>query len=135
MDKIYTDFTTKLLPQIQEGLMITKDYFIDLFGRYIKYLLITDSIGAIVFFIAVWAFLWGAMKTWKYGWQKPDSDYGSSNFDDLVWPIFVFIGLIGGIVIFVIAFWIGVENVVKDIYIPEVRIYESLKSQTTHNNN
>ena len=44
IETLYNDFTTKLLPKIQEGLVITKDYFLDLFGRYVKYLIITDSI-------------------------------------------------------------------------------------------
>lgn len=44
IDTIYNDFITKLLPQIQQGLTIIKEYFTDLFSRYIKYLIITDSI-------------------------------------------------------------------------------------------
>ena len=36
MQQLYTDFTTKLLLQIQQGLTITKDYFMDLFARDIK---------------------------------------------------------------------------------------------------
>ena len=71
MDNIYTDFTTKLLPKIQEGLMITKDYFIDLYGRYIKYLIVTDSIWTVLclaVFIAGVVFL---VKGIKYG-EKTD---------------------------------------------------------------
>ena len=56
MKKLYTDFTEKMLPMIQEGLMITKEYFTDLFGRYIKYLIVTDAIdvaASIVIFLAL----------------------------------------------------------------------------------
>ena len=37
-EKLYQDFTEKLLPKITEGLVITKEYFADLFGRYVEYL-------------------------------------------------------------------------------------------------
>lgn len=68
LETIYNDFTTKLLPQIQEGLTITKDYFIDLFGRYVHYLIVMDSqiyLGLSIIF----AILGGIMlyKGFKYG--------------------------------------------------------------------
>lgn len=33
-----------MLPKVSEGLMITKEYFTDLFGRYVQYLIVTDCI-------------------------------------------------------------------------------------------
>ena len=43
MDKIYEDFTANVLPKISEGLSMTKDYFFDLFGRYVHYFIVVDS--------------------------------------------------------------------------------------------
>ena len=48
LEQMYSDFTTKLLPKIGEGLSMTKDYFFELFGRYVKYLIIVDSIWLVV---------------------------------------------------------------------------------------
>lgn len=120
MEQLYTDFTTKLLPTIQEGLVITKDYFLDLFGRYIKYLIITDLLWAFVFLILSVVSLIYAKKLWKYQWDN--SDYIDHSG-------FFFLGVIfTGIFIFgTIAFITRVTNVVKDVYIPEIRIYEQLK--------
>ena len=56
MEQIYNDFVTKMLPKVQEGLMITKDYFTDLFGRYVHYLIVIDIVW-ICFCIGVMVFL------------------------------------------------------------------------------
>ena len=48
MEKLYQDFTNNILPKISEGLTITKDYFFDLFGRYINYLIVIDSLYIIL---------------------------------------------------------------------------------------
>ena len=47
IDKMYQDFLTNIAPKIQEGLVITKDYFVDLFGRYVKYLIVIDLLSVI----------------------------------------------------------------------------------------
>lgn len=47
LEQMYNDFVTKVLPTIQEGLVISKDYFFDLFGRYVKYLIVVDSIWVV----------------------------------------------------------------------------------------
>jgi len=129
MDKIYEDFTTKMLPTIQEGLVITKDYFIDLFGRYVTYLLVTDIIGLILSVLALvvglcilrLAIKKGVANDWLGGMEIP------------LFFISAFLILVG--------FIVSVEktfDVVKDVYIPEVRVYEELKplftNQTTNTN-
>jgi len=50
IEKMYADFTTQMLPAIQTGLTITKDYFTDLFGRYVQYLIVSDSVDMVVSF-------------------------------------------------------------------------------------
>jgi len=119
IETLYNDFTTKLLPKIQEGLVITKDYFLDLFGRYVKYLIITDSIllglmillsitGVIFIYKGI---KYGNKKNWNGGVEIPLIMFG----------------------IFMTIFGIGFSvdsamSLVKDIYIPEIRVIEQLKS-------
>lgn len=118
MDKIYEDFTTKLLPHIQSGLAVTKDYFIDLFGRYIKYLIVTDSIYAgissLLFIVSV-AILVKAGNLMRKEEYAPEAE-----------QVFLFIiGIIATTITFCCIINYTV-NIVKDFYIPEVRVYEEL---------
>lgn len=59
LEKMYTDFVTNMLPKVSEGLMITKEYFTDLFGRYVQYLIVTDCIfivvGLLLLFLGLFA--------------------------------------------------------------------------------
>jgi hypothetical protein len=122
IDTIYNDFVTKLLPQIQQGLTITKEYFGDLFGRYIKYLIITNSIWAIIgliLFITGIVLLIKFQKIIRESW----GNY-SSEFMGIVVPFIISIMIISGSVIFLA----NVDNLIKDIYIPEVRIIEIISN-------
>ena len=113
MEKLYETFTNDLLPQIQDGLVISKDYFMDLFGRYIQYLLITDIL-LLVFTLTL--FIIGCVLFYK-GMKNCDTDERAMM-------------LIGGgtlaiiMFIFVIA---GTGDVIKDLYIPEIRVYEKIQ--------
>ena len=117
LDQLYQDFTTKLLPKIQEGLVIGKDYFMDLFGRYIKYLIIIDSLWIFLGLILLIVGSYSLYRAKKY--MKEDNGLG------FVWM------LVGGIMPIVISAMIiinSIDNLVKDIYIPEVRIIEEIKT-------
>lgn len=121
-EQIYSDFTTKMLPKIAEGFSITKDYFFDLFGRYIKYLLVIDSfwmIFGLIIFIGGCYSIYGAIKFLKNGGD--DADVG--------WVILSAIVILIGFGILTY----NLENLAKDIYIPEIRIYEELKGFTNSN--
>ena len=126
-EQMYQDFTTKLLPTLQQGLTITKDYFIDLFGRYVKYLIISDSIllffGVILLIVGIIISTIG-LKKWKL--EKEWAERNSWNEKN---PVLL---IIGGISLFFsIVLIIGcTNNIVKDIYIPEVRIYEIVNCKT-----
>lgn len=123
LDRIYEDFTTKLLPKVAEGLTITKEYFFDLFGRYVKYLIITDAISLV---ISIGVFVLGVIMCKKYLkkiWN--DMDWGYSPL-----PLFMSLGIIGIAVFGVIAIYVDASNIVKSIYIPEIRIYEQIKGRT-----
>lgn len=124
LETIYTDFTTKLLPKIAEGLVITKDYFTDLFGRYAHFLFIQDLIFTILCFIM---FLVGTFMIYKgYKIQK------ENNYDDMSFPLFLFGGIL--MVIGIIFSMHNGMNTVKDKYLPEIRVYEELKGYMRNRN-
>jgi len=127
MEQLYTDFTTKLLPKIQEGLVITKEYFTDLFSRYIKYLIVTDSLLIILGIVLV---ILGYISYKKYITYTKSEEYNEYDGINILYFILI-IGLsIAGTCIFIG----NVGNLVKDIYIPEVRIIEKLQSFKNTNN-
>lgn len=116
LEKIYTDFTTKLLPLIAEGFTMTKDYFFDLFGRYVKYLIVTDSL---------WVFLFGVLTfgafTMVYrGYKRVVKDDWDVGLPLMIVGLLMAAGLLFG-------FGYNVRNLVKDIFIPEIRIYEQIQ--------
>jgi TRAP-type C4-dicarboxylate transport system permease small subunit len=114
LDQMYQDFTTQILPQLQEGLIITKDYFLDLFGRYITYLIIVDSLLLLTSFITLLFGIYLIKKTW------------SSIKDE------EFIGLVFIVAIIptcaTLLFINSLNNLIKDIYIPEIRVYQQINS-------
>lgn len=120
IDTLYQDFTTKLLPKIQDGLVITKDYFTDLFGRYIKYLIVTDIIGIVVSLIILVTATIVLIKYTKKATNALSDDYS--------WPIPFFIFTFGGTIVGFVIFFISLSNLVKDIYIPEIRVVEEIQS-------
>ncbi len=130
-DKLYEDFTNILLPKISEGLVIAKDYFMDLFGRYIQYLIVIDSIKLIVgtlLLIAFVVFLINTFKKYKT-FKKSDECYDSYEEVILIWfSMFTIICFISGLLFFSF----GASNLAKDIYVPEVRVYEIIKLKTNN---
>lgn len=114
-EKLYTDFTNKVLPAIQEGLVITQEYFTELFSRYVKYLIITDAIFTFIGFV----FLVGSLIAVKPLFKSlNDFERGAG----------VVVGLLViSFVIGIIMFFENGNNLIKAIYIPEVRVYEELK--------
>jgi len=69
MDRMYDDFVNKLLPTIQEGLVITKDYFVDLFGRYVKFLIATDILMLIAASLTLYT-AWRLSKKFITKWKE-----------------------------------------------------------------
>jgi len=112
LEKMYTDFVTNMLPKVSEGLMITKEYFTDLFGRYVQYLIVTDcifiGIGLLILLLGIVCFYYESKL--------------KGGADGILVVLGFFVTLIGLFVISKNTF-----NLVKTIYIPEVRIYEEIK--------
>lgn len=112
-EKIYEDFTQNILPKIEEGLQITKEYAFDLGERYITYLTIIDSIAFIVSLLLLIFSIIIFRKFYKW----LDFDW------DEVGLALVFIVVLPVLITIVsCSFW----NLIKDIILPEVRIYEEL---------
>jgi len=135
---MYEEFTANILPKIAEGLVITKDYFLEFFSRYIKYLLIIDSIYLLVNIIVFITCLIIFVKTTKWCNNFNEDEEGET-FDRSGSRILIFIlgALItpGFILFSFIAILVYSEKVVKDIYIPEIRIYEEYQDMKIVNNN
>ena len=115
-EQIYNDFVTKLLPKIQDGLVISKDYFQDLFGRYVHYLIFNDALHLIIpitlIVLSIILFL--------YALKVGDVDDGQLS---LLLIVFGFIFFIGGIN----ASISQISNLIKDVYVPEVRVYQEIQ--------
>lgn len=127
LEKMYEDFTSKVLPVFQEGLVITKDYFFDLFGRYVKYLLVTDAVTLVLLIIVLILICFAAYKTNQYGIKASGfSDW--TNYFDKVWPALAMFAFVFGAIITIAGIDTYFRNVFKDIFIPEVRIYEEIQN-------
>ncbi len=119
LEKIYQDFTEKVLPKVAEGFSITKDYFFDLFGRYIKYLIITDTLAAVVCLAVGITSAVSIVKAVK--WFNRGTAYNRDGRGLLV------IGLVILIVLSSIGFFLSLTYLVQDFYVPEIRVYQQLK--------
>lgn len=119
-EKLYQEFTTKMLPQIQEGLTITKDYFIDLFGRYVQFLIFESAVWLALSLVVFIASVWFGIKVTKKIW----SNFKETGDDDaLIIPILFLVPISFssyGVIHYTI-------DIAKAIYVPEVRVYEELQ--------
>ena len=120
MDKIYEDFTANVLPKISEGLTMTKDYFFDLFGRYVHYFTVVDSIAL---FISI-AFLFLIIFLWSKFFLYMKKEDMLDNLD-FIMPTLIIICIFSMNIITILH---CSKNLIKDIYIPELRVYEELKN-------
>jgi len=128
IEKIYNEFTTNMLPQIQEGLTITKEYFTDLFGRYVQFLLVMDLVHLFItltFVVVIPLLAYYLVK--KYHKDIVDNDL-EGMYMFAIFPFIFWVFLIFGTIDFF-------EDVVKTIYLPEVRVYEELTNYINNDNN
>ena len=124
MEQLYSDFVSKVLPKIQEGLAMTKDYFMDLAGRYIKYLIITDGIYLVLFLVmfivSLYILLSKKILAWVHKGDRNSDYYTNDRWGIYIGTIIALVISIGGVLYFT-------NNLVKDIFIPEIRIMEELR--------
>jgi len=121
--QLYNDFTTKVLPKVAEWFAMTKDYAFELWWRYIKYLIIMDTLGMLLWII----FLIASYKIFSYQKEvikKWTIEEGRSvAYTD--WKLIYVLPIIVLILWFV---WlvVNVKLVTQDLLIPEIRIYQEL---------
>jgi hypothetical protein len=133
IDKMYQDFTTHIAPKLAEGLVITKDYFIDLFGRYVKYLIVIDSFQVLASVLLLVVALISFKKWSKFINEAPEEKYIYSNElkrsgrQDAKIAVSFIVAMLGTI-IGIASIVSTTQNLIKSIYIPEVRIIEELRS-------
>jgi hypothetical protein len=121
-EKLYTDFTNNILPAIQEGMVITQEYFTELFSRYVKYLIITDIVTIVGVLLIATALIVALKKFWEFSETEIEKyDRGPFRFTFSAIFVLVFVAVI------VPALYFNTTNLIKAIYIPEVRVYEELK--------
>ena len=113
-EQLYNDFTTKVLPLVKEGLVISKEYFTDLFARYIKYLIIMDTIWTIIGIMGIIIAIWATIKAKK-------TNYHYSDF-----PAYTVTAIVLTIISLPLTL-ISINDLVKDLTIPEVRVYEKFQ--------
>lgn len=130
IEEIYKNFTTNLLPKIQEGLMITKDYFTDLFGRYVHYLIIMDSIWIVVGIILLIIGIISTKEIIKIIDKIEEENKNKRYFDKedtgqqlILFALTIIMGIVGIIII-----GTSTKDLIKDIYIPEVRVLEEINN-------
>ncbi|HRF69812.1 MAG TPA: hypothetical protein PKV66_00110 [Candidatus Pelethenecus sp.] len=121
-EKLYTDFTNNILPAIQEGLVITQEYFTELFSRYVKYLIITDIVTIVVVLLIAVALIVALKKIWKFS-ETEIEEYDRNSFRAFFSTLFGFVF----IAVITPTLYFSTTNLIKAIYIPEVRVYEELK--------
>ena len=113
-DQIYSDFSTKVLPLIWQWVGITKDYAYDLFGRYVSYLIISDS---------VYLFIWISLLIASYViFKKIKKIIESNDYDEALYIIPWVLCLFG-----LIMTLLHIDNLITDIFVPEIRIIEIIK--------
>jgi len=116
-DKIYNDFTTQVLPKISEGLTMTKDYALDLLGRYINYLIVTDTITL----VATILLSLGIIILYRVIWKK-SKDFNSHDKETYrVWCWVI------GVMLLFITLSVVLQsgtNLIQDLLIPEIRVYQ-----------
>lgn len=131
LDKMYLDFNERLLPAVQEGIQITKDYFLDLFTRYAHYLLLTDILEGIIWLIVGIVAVVVLRKTIK---RMNTKGFDFTTEMDFFAPIIV--AVMSLVIIFsLMGIHKSATNAIKAKFIPEVRVYEELQSMRPSNNN
>ncbi len=130
MEQMYNDFVANVLPKIAEGLTITYEYFMDLFGRYVTYLIVMDSINVALSLFLLLSGIWFTVSTYKKITQKV-----AGKIEDGAQYGFAVVMSI--ILVTIITPWLffSMSNLTKSIIIPEVRVYEELRYNGLIGNN
>lgn len=130
-EQIYNDVVTKFLPLVGRGVSITAEYFSDIFSRYIKYLLLVDSIHlsvailAFVFLVGYMSLLGKKIEHLKELNKNQLFYHSGRNKEDAYTFLWLCLLCLTGIML--IDIFIAGQNLIQALVIPELRVYESLK--------
>lgn len=118
IERMYSDFTTNVVPLLGQGVQITKDYAMEFLGRYWKFLIVYDSFYVILSLI--WLIIWVVFARKAV---KVSDDEGRESRAMPLLAVAIILLLIWTIAIFK-NWW----DLIKSIYVPEIRMYEEFKS-------
>lgn len=127
-EQLYNDFINNVLPKIQQGLTLSYDYFLDLFGRYVTYLFVTDVITATLCFAAGTGLSFVILSKRYKDWVSEQSD----DYNPLG-----YISMILMAVTALFMFGMAIDSTfdaIKAKYVPEIRVYEEIQHMKNMNN-
>lgn len=122
-ETLYEDFNTQILPQINEWILLTKEYAFDLLGRYIEYAIWRNS-------ITLWIMIMGVMliiffRNKRYKWCEIKNE-NTDNNDIWGWFALGSLCILFCTISLLYTCGIYVENIIQLIYVPEVYVYQQL---------
>ncbi len=122
LDKMYSDLVNNVMPKIAEGVIITKDYFVDLFGRYVEFILVWDSTMVVISVLTgiVLALVFhGCVKRIRNAGDYNDPDYKDIDNEIICSAMALCFFVINGVF-----FLHSLKNLFMTLYVPEIRVYE-----------
>lgn len=122
VESLYATFTNTVLPAVGQGLVITKDYFVDLFSRYAMYLAITDGLMALTEIAAI---VW-AIHRFKLTYKTYSNGESRTTDSQDMMHVLGFVAAICVVIIATVWLTTDLPNFVKDLLVPEFRVGEQL---------
>lgn len=130
MEQLYAQFTEEFLPLVADWLTITFSYFVDLFGRFVGYLVFKEVL------IVAWTIL--LMYLWWKAVKKALSYYKLYAWmEEHQWMIAYYI--LQGVIFWAIAIIIApqmyhsVRDIGKLLIVPELAVYETVVDYKSNN--
>ena len=128
INQIYDQFSKQIAPKIAEWFTMTKDWFINLSGRYVEYSIMYEMIWIILSSIIVIVLSIVAVKVYKF-FNKPEKDEGWSERSDRLatkWLLSLVASLVA--LVFFIVWVSSAFSLVKRKYVPEIQMYKELSN-------
>lgn len=126
VDRLYEDFRNEIAPRIAEGFSLSKDYFEDVSGRLVTYLIVTDALAVVVWVVAACLALLSANILRKKAAALYNKDeYGGDGACVPVYGAAIILAVICGLLaLFAID---SVMDLLASIMVPELRVLEYMK--------
>lgn len=120
MSSLVDIFNKQLVPAIQQWAVLTKDYVLDLFWRYIQYTIVTDIIFIILLIWILYIIYIWLIKIYKYDKE--------GTFDSEIWfatTMYCFFAVVPFVLISM-SIYQSINHLVQTIFVPELTIYEKI---------